>query len=262
MPSNPLRHKLLFLFSYSVIGFIYLPLIVIGIYAFTVDDITFAFPPTGYTTHWFGQAFKRADMWQALWLSVKVATLSSLIAMPLGTLAAIALTRLNYKRKDMITTLFVLPIALPGILTGLAFLNTFKGLGLTPGMMTIVIGHATFCIVVVYNNVVARMRRIPWSMVEASLDLGANYWQTFRYVIFPHLKSALLAGGLLAFALSLDEVIVTVFTAGADKTLPIWMFNELFRPRERPVTNVVALVVMLITFIPVVLAYRLGNKVD
>jgi len=128
--------------------------------------------------------------------------------------------------------------------------------------MTIVISHATFCIVVVYNNVVARMRRIPWSMVEASLDLGANYWQTFRYVIFPHLKSALLAGGLLAFALSLDEVIVTVFTAGADKTLPIWMFNELFRPRERPVTNVVALVVMLITFIPVVLAYRLGNKED
>jgi len=262
MHSNALRHKCLFLFSYAVMGFIYLPIIVVAVYAFTVDDITFAFPPTGFTTHWFGQAFARTDMWQALWLSVKVATLSSLIAMPLGTLAAIALTRLNYKRKDMLTTLFVLPIALPGILTGLAFLNTFKGLGFHPGMMTIVISHATFCIVVVYNNVVARMRRIPWSMVEASLDLGANYLQTFRYVIFPHLKSALLAGGLLAFALSLDEVIVTVFTAGADKTLPIWMFNELFRPRERPVTNVVALIVMLITFIPVVLAYRLGNKED
>ena len=262
MPFNTLRHKCLFLFSYAIIVFIYLPIIVVAIYAFTVDDITFAFPPTGFTTHWFGQAFARKDMWQALWLSVKVATLSSLIAMPLGTLAAIALTRLNYKRKDLMTTLFVLPIALPGILTGLAFLNTFKGLGLTPGMLTIVIGHATFCIVVVYNNVVARVRRIPWSMVEASLDLGANYWQTFRYVIFPHLKSALLAGGLLAFALSLDEVIVTIFTAGADKTLPIWMFNELFRPRARPVTNVVALMVMLLTFIPVVLAYRLGNAED
>lgn len=256
---KPLRHGALFLTSYAVIAFIYLPIITIAVYAFTVDDITFAFPPSGYTTHWFYVAFARNDMWLALWLSVKVALLSSLVAMPLGTLAAIALTRLDYKRKDLITTLFVLPIALPGILTGLAFLNSFRGLGLHPGMLTIIIGHATFCIVVVYNNVVARLRRIPWSMVEASLDLGANYWQTFYYVIFPHLRSALLAGGLLAFALSFDEVIVTLFTAGSEKTLPIWIFNELFRPRERPVTNVVALVVMVLTFIPVVLAYRLGN---
>ncbi len=259
MRSKSLRHLVLENFSYWVLLFIYMPLIVVGIYAFTIDDVTFAFPPSGYTTKWFTIAMSRADMWLALWLSVRVALIATFIALALGTLAAIALSRLQWKKKESITVLFVLPIALPGILTGLAFLNTFRSLHITLGTLTIVIGHATFCIVVVYNNVVARLRRIPWSMVEASLDLGATQLQTFRHVVFPNLKSALLAGGLLAFALSLDEVIVTLFTAGAEKTLPIWIFSELFRPRDRPVTNVVALVVVCITFIPVLLSYRLGH---
>ncbi|MGL4766985.1 MAG: ABC transporter permease [Formosimonas sp.] len=254
------RIVVLRLLSYFVVGFIYLPLLTIALYAFTVDDITFAFPLTGLTTKWFGVALSRPDVGAALWLSVKVALIATSCALVLGTLAALALSRLQWRFKDSASVLFILPIALPGILTGLALLTTFRSLGWSLGTWTIVIGHTTFCIVVVYNNVVARLRRMPWSMVEASMDLGANPWQTFVHVMLPNMRSALLAAALLAFALSFDELIVTLFTAGADKTLPIWMFNELFRPRERPVTNVVATVVMILTLIPVYVAYRLGEQ--
>lgn len=254
------RIWLLRVLSYLVVGFIYLPLFTIALYAFTVDDVTFAFPPSGLTTKWFVVAAARPDIWAALWLSVKIAVMATSCALVLGTLAALALSRLQWRYKDSMSVLFILPIALPGILTGLAMLTTFRSLGWSLGTWTIVIGHTTFCIVVVYNNVIARLRRIPWSMVEASMDLGANPWQTFVYVMLPNMRSALLAAGLLAFALSFDELIVTLFTAGHDKTLPIWMFNELFRPRERPVTNVVATVVMLLTLIPVYIAYRAGEQ--
>ena len=254
------RIWLLRFLSYAIIGFIYLPLFTIALYAFTVDDVTFAFPPSGFTAKWFAVAAARPDIWASLWLSVKIAIVATSFALVLGTLAALALSRLQWRFKDSMSVLFILPIALPGILTGLALLTTFRSFGWSLGTWTIIIGHTTFCIVVVYNNVVARLRRIPWSMVEASMDLGANPWQTFVYVMLPNMRSALLVGGLLAFALSFDELIVTLFTAGSDKTLPIWMFNELFRPRERPVTNVVATVVMLLTLIPVYIAYRAGEQ--
>ncbi len=175
----------------------------------------------------------------------------------LGTLAAFALARSRFRAKESITLLFVLPIALPGIITGLALLAGIESVGLTPGFWTIVAGHATFCLVIVHNNVIARLRRIPPSWVEASMDLGADGWQTFRYVLLPQIATALLAGGMLAFALSFDEIIVTLFTAGHERTLPIWFYNELFRPRERPITNVVAVIVILVTLGPILLAYYL-----
>jgi putative spermidine/putrescine transport system permease protein len=175
----------------------------------------------------------------------------------LGTLAAFALAKRTFAGKESITLLFVLPIALPGILTGLALLVGIRTVGLEPSFWTIVAGHATFCLVIVYNNVVARLRRMPASWVEASMDLGADGFQTFRYVLLPQIASALLAGGMLAFALSFDEIIVTLFTAGHQQTLPIWFYSELFRPRERPVTNVVAVIVMLVTLVPILLAYYL-----
>ena len=239
------------------LAFLHLPVLVIVLYAFTTEDRTYQFPPPGLTLHWFEVAFARDDIWQAMRLSLVVASVATLVAIVLGTLAAFAMARRPFRGKETITLLFVLPIALPGIITGLAMLAGIRAVGLEPGFWTIVAGHATFCLVIVYNNVVARLRRIPPSWVEASMDLGADGLQTFRHVLLPQIASALLAGGMLAFALSFDEIIVTLFTAGHQQTLPIWFYSELFRPRERPVTNVVAVMVMFVTLVPILLAYYL-----
>ncbi len=242
--------------------FLHAPVWVIVLYAFTTEDRTYQFPPPGLTLHWFEVAFAREDIWAAMRLSLMVAAVATALAILLGTLAAFAMARRPFAGKESITLLFVLPIALPGIITGLALLSGMRTLRLDPGFWTIVAGHATFCLVIVYNNVVARLRRIPPSWVEASMDLGADGLQTFRYVLLPQIATALLAGGMLAFALSFDEIIVTLFTAGHQQTLPIWFYSELFRPRERPITNVVAVVVMLVTLVPILLAYYLTKPDD
>jgi putative spermidine/putrescine transport system permease protein len=192
-----------------------------------------------------------------LYLSLRVAAISTALALVLGTLVAAAMARAKFFGRDTITLLVILPIALPGIITGMSLRSAFAIADIPFSTFTIVLGHATFCIVIVYNNAVARFRRMSGSVIEASMDLGANGFQTFRYVVLPNLGSALLAGGMLAFALSFDEVIVTTFTAGQQSTLPIWMLNELVRPRQRPVTNVVAMVVFLATFLPILAAYYL-----
>ena len=240
----------------------HIPVLVIVLYAFTTADRTYEFPPPGYTVRWFDAALAREDIWRAMRLSLSVAGVATVFAILLGTLTALAMARSRFRAREMITVLLVLPIALPGVITGLALLTAMKGAHIDPGFWTIVAGHATFCIVIVYNNVVARLRRMPQSWIEASMDLGADGWQTFRYVVLPQIATALLAGGMLAFALSFDEIIVTLFTAGHDRTLPIWFFNELFRPRERPITNVVAVMVMILTFIPILLAYYLTRPAE
>jgi putative spermidine/putrescine transport system permease protein len=242
--------------------FIHVPLFLIILYSFSAD-VSFQFPPSGYTTQWYGEAWGRMDMWKALWLSVKVAVIATAIALVLGTLAAAALWKSRFFGKDYISLLFILPIALPGIITGLALRSAFNLMDIPFSIWTIVLGHATFCIVVVYNNALARFRRLSQSMIEASMDLGANGFQTFRHVVLPQIGSALLAGGMLAFALSFDEVIVTIFTNGLEnKTLPIWIFEQLFRPRERPVTNVAAVLVMVVTLVPVLAAYYLTRDAE
>ena len=243
--------------AFAGLAFLHLPVWVIVLYAFTTEDRTYQFPPPGLTLHWFSAAFARDDIWAAMRLSLAVACVATVAALMLGTLAAFALAKRNFPAKESITLLFVLPIALPGIVTGIALLAGIKTVGIDPNFWTIVAGHATFCLVIVYNNVVARLRRLPNSWVEASMDLGANSLQTFRYVLLPQIATALLAGGMLAFALSFDEIIVTLFTAGHQRTLPIWFYNELFRPRDRPITNVVAVVVILVTLVPILLAYYL-----
>jgi putative spermidine/putrescine transport system permease protein len=237
--------------------FLHFPLFIIILYAFTTEDRTYQFPPPGLTFKWFGAAAARADIWAAMWLSVKVAVMATGIAMLLGTLVAAAMYRAKFWGKEAITLLLILPIALPGIVTGIALLSSIRRANLEPSVLTVVIGHATFCIVTVFNNVVARFRRISHSQLEASSDLGADAWQTFRFVVLPNIATALLAGGLLSFALSFDEVIVTTFTAGQDMTLPIWFYSELFRPRDRPITNVVAIFVIAVTMIPILLVQRL-----
>jgi putative spermidine/putrescine transport system permease protein len=243
--------------GFAGLAFLHFPVVIIVLYAFTTEDRTYQFPPPGLTLKWFYLAFERSDMWAAMRLSLAVATVATLAALVLGTLAALALARGNFRGKNTLTLLFVLPIALPGIITGIALLSAIKLARLDPGFWTIVAGHVTFCIVIVHNNVIARLRRIPPSWREASMDLGADGWQTFRAVLLPQVATALLAGGMLAFALSFDEIIVTVFTSGHERTLPIWFFNELFRPRDRPITNVVAVFVVAVTLIPIVLAYYL-----
>lgn len=237
--------------------FLHFPLFIIVLYAFTTEDRTYQFPPPGLTLKWFGAAAARSDIWAAMWLSVKVAVMATGIAMLLGTLVAAAMYRAKFWGKEAITLLLILPIALPGIVTGIALLSSIRRANLEPGILTVVIGHATFCIVTVFNNVVARFRRISHSQLEASSDLGADAWQTFRFVVLPNIATALLAGGLLSFALSFDEVIVTTFTAGQEMTLPIWFYSELFRPRDRPITNVVAIFVIAVTMIPILLVQRL-----
>jgi putative spermidine/putrescine transport system permease protein len=243
--------------AYAGLAFMHFPVLIILLYAFTTEDRTYQFPPPGLTLHWFDVAFARADMWQAMRLSLGVATAATLTALVLGTLAAFGLARSRFPGKQTLTVLFALPIALPGIITGIALLSAIKLAKLDPNFWTIVAGHATFCIVIVHNNVIARLRRIPPSWIEASMDLGADGVQTFRHVLLPQVGTALLAGGMLAFALSFDEIIVTIFTSGHEQTLPIWFFGELFRPRDRPVTNVVAVLVIAVTLIPIVLAYYL-----
>lgn len=240
--------------------FLHVPILIIFLYTLTPDETTYTFPLPGITFKWFGIALQREDLWRALTLSLKVAAVATIAALILGTLAAAAVYRSNFFGREAISFLLILPIALPGIVTGIALRTALGGFDIPFSFWTIVIGHATFCVVVVYNNVLARFRRMQGSQVEASMDLGANSFQTFRYVILPNIVTALLAGGMLAFALSFDEVIVTTFTAGQDTTLPIWIFSQLTRPRDRPVTNVVAMFVMLITFVPIFLAQRLSAQ--
>jgi putative spermidine/putrescine transport system permease protein len=240
-----------------VMGFLYLPLAVIVLYAFTTQDTSFTFPPPGLTTRWFGVAFAQEQMWKGLILSLEVAAVSTACALLLGGLMAGAVYRSRFVGRDALAILIVLPIALPGIITGLALQSTGEQLGLPRGFWTIVIGHTTFCIVIVYNNIVARLRRMSPNLVDASGDLGATGWQTFRWVIWPNLGTAVLAGGILAFALSFDEIIVTTFTRGSDPTLPIFIYSTLFRPRNKPVTNVIALIAVAVTLIPVLVAQLL-----
>lgn len=256
--SGPTRW-LLRIGSAITLAFLYLPLVVIGIYAFNSRRVQ-AWPLEGTTTKWFSKAFHNEGVRDALLTSLKAGLGATAIALVLGTLAALAVSRFEFFGRDAISFLVILPLALPGIVTGMALNSTFtQVLGVDLALFTVIVGHATFCIVLVYNNVVARLRRTGVSLEEASADLGADTWQTFRYVTFPQLRSALLAGGLLAFALSFDEVIVTTFTAGDSETLPLWILDNLSRPNNLPIVNVVGLGVIILSVIPVYIAQRLSG---
>jgi putative spermidine/putrescine transport system permease protein len=243
------------IWSALVITFLWIPLVIIGLYAFNKSNIQ-GWPISSWTLHWFSVTWHNAEARAAFWLSVKVALVTTGIALVLGTMAAAAVARFRFFGRDTISFLLVLPLALPGIITGTALLRFFDFASIRVSIWTIVIGHATFCVVVVYNNVVARLRRTSPSLIEASQDLGADGWQTFRFVLWPVLSTALVAGGLLAFALSFDEVIVTYFTAGAQETLPIFILDNIERGDQLPVVNVVAFFVIAVTAIPVIIAQR------
>ena len=236
--------------------FLYVPIGLIILYAFNSSKIE-TWPIAGYTLNWFKVAWHDPDVRSALALSIKCATLATIVALSLGSLVAFGLHRTRFFGREAITLLLVLPIALPGIITGIALASFFSFGGIDLSLWTIVIGHSTFCIVVVYNNVIARLRRTSGSLVEASMDLGAHGWQTFRYITFPTISTALIAGALLAFALSFDEVIVTLFVAGAQNTLPLWILGAIRLGQQLPEVNVVVFGVLLLTLIPVAIAARL-----
>jgi len=240
----------------AVVAFLYLPIATIALYAFNAQRIQ-VWPIREFSAQWFGAAWDNPSVRDALVLSVQVGLLAALLAVILGSLAAFAIQRFQFFGREVFSLSLVLPIALPGIVTGLALNATVRTAGISFSTATIVVGHATFCIVVVYNNVVARLRRSSRNIEEASMDLGADTWQTFRYITFPTIRTAVLAGGLLAFALSFDEIVVTTFTAGTQETIPIWIFDHLRQANQRPIVNVVALVLILLSTIPVYLASRL-----
>lgn len=245
--------------TWTIVAFLYLPLILIGISAFN-DSPFMAWPPPGLSFRWFGEALTNPAIPAAFGNSIVAALGATAIALVLGTLAAMAVQRYAFFGRDSVSFLLVLPIALPGVVTGIALSTTYQTLGIEFGIGTIIVGHATFCVVVAYNNVVARLRRLPRTPEEASADLGADTWITFRRITMPGLRSALLSGGLLAFALSFDEVIVTLFTAGAGtQTIPLWVMAAMQRPTELPVVNVVALVLIAFSVIPVWVAQRISG---
>lgn len=245
--------------SAITLAFIYVPLVVIAIYAFN-ESRSQAWPVDGFTLEWFDRAVNNPGVREALWTSIQAALGATALALLLGTLAALAVSRYRFFGRETISFLIVLPIALPGIVTGMALNATFtQVLGVDLSLFTVIVGHATFCIVVVFNNAVARLRRSGTSLEEASMDLGADSWRTFRYITFPTLRTALVAGGLLAFALSLDEIIVTTFTIGSEQTLPIWIFTNYARPNQLPIVNVVGLMLILLSIIPVYLANKLSQ---
>lgn len=246
-----------------VLGFIYIPLAVVVINSFNPSR-TFSWPPSSFSTIWWSKVFDNPDVTSSLLTSLKAGLGATIISVVLGSCIAFAVSRYDFFAKNTISLLVVLPIALPGIVTGIALNSAFstllQPLGIGLGLATVIIGHATFCIVIVYNNLLARLRRIGGTLEEASSDLGASTFQTFAYVTFPMIRSALVAGGLLAFALSFDEIVVTTFTSGASvQTLPQWIFNNLFRPNQAPIVNVVATILLVAFMLPVWLSQKLSG---
>lgn len=261
MTLPPFIRAVLSLWVVLVVLFLFVPIVLIGVYAFNASNIQ-SWPPTGYTLRWFGSAWQNEEIRAALLLSVEASLCATTIAVLLGTAAALAVHRYRFTGRDAVSFMVILPIALPGIITGMA-LNSFFVLAKLPlSFWTIVVGHATFCIVIVYNNVIARLRRIPPSLTEAAMDLGADGWRSFRQITLPMLSGALVTGGILAFALSFDEVIVTTFTAGAQNTLPLWIFGAIRLGQRLPEVNVAVLAVTLMTFFPVLFAYGFMQRRD
>jgi putative spermidine/putrescine transport system permease protein len=242
-----------------VLLFLYAPIGIIVLYAFNSSNIQ-SWPIAGFSTTWFSSTWHNEEVREALVLSLKAALVATSIALVLGSAGAFAVSRFRFFGRETISFVFVLPLALPGIITGMALNSYFGFWGWQLSIWTIIVGHATFCVVIVYNNVIARLRRTSPSLVEASMDLGADGWQTFRFVTFPVISTALVSGALLAFALSFDEVIVTTFTAGAQNTLPLWIFGKIRLGQQLPQVNVVVAVIIALTVIPVYLAQRLSRE--
>ncbi|KJL35870.1 ABC transporter permease [Microbacterium azadirachtae] len=244
-----------------ILAVVYVPLLVVLVNSFSTSS-SLTWPPPGFTLEWWGRAFRSDGALEAVGTSALVALISSALALVLGTMLSFALQRFSFFGRNTVNLLVILPIALPGIITGIALNNLFRTiLGVPLSIWTVIIAHTTFCIVTVFNNAVARLRRMGTSLEEASADLGAGVWTTFRLVTFPQLRSALLTGGLLAFALSFDEIVVTTFTAGSGvRTLPMFIIDNVARPNQAPIVSVIAVVLVVVSIVPIALAQKLSGS--
>jgi putative spermidine/putrescine transport system permease protein len=246
--------------SALVFVFLYLPLFLIVLYAFNKTNIN-SWPFPGFSTKWFDKLFHDPVPKDAAWLSVRIATASTALALLFGTSMAFAFARFRFFGRELVNFTVTLPIILPGVITGVALASFFLFIHTDLSVRTVIIGHTTFCIVLVFNNVLARLRRLSPSIEEASRDLGASGWQTFRYVTFPSIRTALIAGALLSFALSFDEIAVTFFLAGADTTtLPLWILGAFRNSRSLPEVNAAATVILLISLPLIALAAYLMRE--
>ena len=248
--------------TFVTLAFIYVPIALIVLYSFNAARVA-TWPITGLTLDWYTRALANPGIRNALIASVEAAIGATILALILGSLIAFSVQRYAFFGRQALSFVVVLPLALPGIVTGLALNSAFRALGLDFGLFTIIVGHATFCVVVVFNNVVARLRRTARTSEEASMDLGADTFTTFRRITFPAIASALVAGALLAFALSFDEIIVTNFTSGTgSQTLPLWIFTNYQRPNNLPLVNVAAVLVLVLSIVPVYIASRLTSGTE
>jgi putative spermidine/putrescine transport system permease protein len=233
--------------SALVLAFLYLPLFLIVLYAFNKTNIN-AWPFPGFSTKWFDKLLHDPVPKDAAWLSVRIAVASTALALVLGTSMAFAFARFRFFGREAVNFAVTLPIILPGVITGVSLASFFLFTRTDLSTQTVIVGHTTFCIVLVFNNVLARLRRLPPSFEEASRDLGASGVQTFRYVTLPSIRTALIAGALLSLALSFDEIAVTFFLAGADTTtLPLWILGAFRNSRSLPEVNAAATVILLVS---------------
>jgi putative spermidine/putrescine transport system permease protein len=254
-----LSRTALWLWVAAVLFFLFAPIVTIILFGFDKSNVE-TWPIQHWTLHWYSVAWNDPQVRSAFALSIKAAVAATLLSLVLGSMAAFGVHKARFFGRDSISLLLILPLALPGIITGVALNSAFQWAGITLSIWTIIVGHTTFCIVVIYNNVIARLRRTSNTLLEASADLGASSVQTFRLVTLPTIATALVSGALLAFALSFDEVIVTTFTAGAQNTLPIWIFGAIRLGQQLPEVNVVVTMVVILMFIPILIAARLTGS--
>ncbi|MGR3315106.1 ABC transporter permease [Roseovarius indicus] len=241
-----------------VMAFLYVPIWILIIYSFN-DNRTLTWPLTGFTTHWYEQLIRNEQLLTAIGNSFYVASCSTVLTLLVGVPAALALHRLRFPGKNVFRRLLLLPIALPGIVTGISMLNMFKMFGFNLSLETVILGHATALLAVVVTQVFARLQRLPKSLAEASSDLGANPLQTFIHVTLPNIRTALIGAGLLSFVLSFDEIPVTFFLTGRDNTLPMYIYSTMRRgvtPEINAVGTIIVLMSLILIIISVVFTVR------
>ncbi|MDM7933012.1 ABC transporter permease [Tabrizicola sp.] len=235
-----------------LMAFLYVPIWVLITFSFS-SSRSLTWPIPGFTLDWYRKLFANADLQTAVWNSFYVATFATLLALMVGVAAAMALHRYDFPGKTLFRRLILLPITLPGIVTGISMLNMFSLFGFPLSLETVIFGHATALLGVVVTQVYARLQRLPRSLAEASGDLGATPLRTFLYVTLPNLRSAIIGAGLLSFVLSFDEIPVTFFLTGRDNTLPMYIYSTM-RRGVTPEINAVGTLIVLASLVLIVIS--------
>ena len=262
MPSTPVNpgSRWLPLHAIAVFSFLYLPIAVLTIYSFNGQGVG-GFPPHNLTIGWYRMLLGDGAIWDSVFNSLLVAIAAMLISLALGIPAALALDRAHFPGKALFRRLVLLPLILPGIITGLSLLMLFRQADMKLSLLTIVLGHGTALISVATTEVFAGLQKLDRAQEEASLDLGANYWQTFWRITIPNLKLSIIGAALLIFTLSMDEIAVSFFLIGRDNTLPLEIWGRL-RRGITPEINAISTIIFFFSLIAIVLWYRLRSRAE